>query len=188
MALMSGIDVPKLVTGKAAIAEIWERYVRDLKRRGSEFSGSYRTRGADIASCDEFCYSTEYIYWKSGNSQGENRYWNTFGVGQPSKLRDAFQVNIPKEGADGKTQGGFLMRGKEVFLLHRDSLRGGRKDGNHDLRDMVPEFVAAFDDDDGSENVGVLFPYLDASGRFHNEFLSNVAHAVKIVAKKLGRQ
>lgn len=184
---MANLVRPKLLTGEAAIAELWERYARDLEQQGSDFSGSYQTRGADIASHAAFCFAAENIYWKSGDSQGETRYWNSFGVGKPSALRDAFQANIPKSGVDRRIQGGFLTRDKEVFLLHRGSLRGGRKDGNYDLREIVPELVGAFDDD-GSEHEGVLFPYLDTSGTFHREFLPNVARAVKAVAKRLDRQ
>jgi hypothetical protein len=179
--------LPKLVLGRSAILELWERYERELKSRGKQFAGSYRTRGADVDSHDAYCFPSENIYWKSGDSRGQTRYWNSFGEGEPSELRDAFQVSIPKDGFDRRIRGGFLTRGKEVFLLHRGSLGGGRKDGSHNLKDMVPEFVDAFEDDD-RESDGVLFPFLDAKARFHKDFLPKVAKAVKIVAKRLDRR
>jgi hypothetical protein len=179
--------LPKLVTGKTAIRELWERYEHELKIRGKQFAASYRTRGADVGSHDAYCFPPDNIYWKAGNSRGQTRYWNSFGEGEPSELRDAFQVSIPKDGFDRRIRGGFLTRGKEVYLLHRGSLGGGRKDGSHNLKDMVPQFVDAFEDED-RESDGVLFPFLDSKGRFHKDFLPNVSRAVRIVATRLDRR
>jgi hypothetical protein len=179
--------LPKLVVGKSAIRELWERYERELtaSKRSKVFVGSYTTPGANIPSHDAFSFRPcgYNIYWKTGD-RDKTKIWNTFGEGEPSELRDAFQVNIPHDGLNRRIRGGFLARGKEVFLLHRGPL-GGRRTPN--LKDLVPDFVDVFEDDD-RESDGVLFPFLDATGSFHKDFLPTVARAVKIVAEQLGRR
>ncbi len=187
---MAKLALPQLVIGKAAIRELWERYEHELtlKGRSRKFVASHHTRGRNAPQHDAYSFSPAFnIYWKTGDSRGETRYWNSFGEGEPSELRDAFQAAIPKDGFDRRIRGGFLKRGAEVFLLHRGSLGGGRKDGSHNLKDMVPEFVRAFYDNDRDSD-GVQFPFLDSKGRFHKDFLPNVARAVAVVAKKLDRR
>jgi hypothetical protein len=66
--------------------------------RADRFLAHYETRGLPGGIDHEAYYLRDFdIYWKGGDSSGVNRYWNSFGVGKPKLLKDAFQVAIPKD-------------------------------------------------------------------------------------------
>src|SRR4051812_23221560 len=115
-----------LITQSVEIQKLQSRLESEMKSRGSLFYSIYKTRGLPDGILHEAFYFKQFnIYWKSGDSSRDNRYWNSFGVGQPPRLRDAFQLNVPKEGVYRRVQGGFLRSGSEAYLLHRGALGGG---------------------------------------------------------------
>ena len=181
--------LPELITDASEIRVCQLRLEDELKKAsGDPFGAHYKTRGLTEGMDHEAYYFKNHkIYWKSGDYTDANRYWNTFGIGRPEQLKDAFQISPPKVGIKRNIRGGFLKRGREIFLLHRGPLGGGRKDGSHNMCDLVPDQVEFFNDG-GQEREGIVIPFLDAEGNFHSEFLPRVAHLVKVVAQRLGRE
>ncbi|MEX2172028.1 MAG: hypothetical protein WD851_22090 [Pirellulales bacterium] len=180
--------LPELITGASEIRMYQLRLEEELKKNGTRFEAHYKTRGLPGGIDHDAYYFPDFnIYWKTGDYSSENRYWNSFGVGKPRQLKDAFQISPPKVGIKRNIRGGFLKRGSEVFLLHRGPLGGGRKDGSHNICDIVPEQVQLFNDA-GEEREGIVIQFLDVEGNFHSGFLPQMARVVKAVASKLGRE
>lgn len=86
-----------------------------------------------------------------------------------------------------RVQGGFLERHQEVFLLHRGPLGGGRKDGSHNLCEMVPELVGSFNDA-GIVRDGVIISLFEADGDLYPDFFDKIALAVRAAANELARR
>ncbi len=180
--------LPTLVTDSAAILRYQKRLEAELKKQGQEFEARYQTRGfTEGMRHPAYYFHNNDIYWKSGDSSADNRYWNSFGAGKPTDLKDAFQLNVPKSGVNRRVQGGFLERHQEVFLLHRGPLGGGRKDGSHNLCEMVPELVGSFNDA-GIVRDGVIISLFEADGDLYPDFFDKIALAVRAAANELARR
>jgi len=73
--------------------------------------------------------SVEIWYFSTGL---DNRWWNAFGLGQPStnkNMRIACEINIPMYGINRCIAGGFAEDGDKVFVVHRGNKYGGGKLG-----------------------------------------------------------
>jgi hypothetical protein len=74
-------------------------------------------------------YSKEFNFWFTW-SESKNRYWNAFGIGKPLKGKNnsiIVEINIPYQGINRNIGGAFALdRKKEVLVLHRGKIGGGR--------------------------------------------------------------
>ena len=177
----------KLITNQNEIRKLQLHLEDELTKRGQLFHARYKTRGLPDGMDHDAYYFKEYdIYWKTGDSTQETKYWNSFGTGKPSLLRDAFQWNIPKDGVNRRVQGGFLESELGVFLLHRGALMGGRNDGSHSINEITRRKVQSFDDA-GRMATGIVLPFLDISAEFHCDFFRQISPLVHAVAEHLNR-
>ena len=82
-----------------------------------------------------------------------NKFWNGFGIGEPSENGSnslVCEINFPYEGGDRRIAGAFSRRDHgEIFILHRGNIGGGRKGigKNFFLENFSGKLVRAIDGD-----------------------------------------
>lgn len=71
--------------------------------------------------------------WSAFRIEGDNRYWNAFGLGDPFEVTGTtvdivVEINPPLEGIDRRIAGAFGCDADEnLYLLHRGKIGGGRE-------------------------------------------------------------
>lgn len=74
-------------------------------------------------------YSSKFNFWFSAR-KNDNRYWNAFGIGEPTKGANTsinVEINIPLEGINRNIGAAYGHDSKgEVLLLHRGKIGGGK--------------------------------------------------------------
>lgn len=78
----------------------------------------------------ELHYSKKHNFWLSPG-QGDNRFWNAFGVGKPMAYKNTSilcEINFPFRGIDRRIAGVFAKDSNgSIIVLHRGKIGGGRK-------------------------------------------------------------
>ena len=178
------------IVDPAEIEKCHERFVEQLKD-GAESIG---IRGISFRQEKGSGKTEETVYWLTGKEvwaafgRGHNRFWNPFGLGDPSKNQNldiTVEINPPYQGIDRRTAGAFAKDPTTglVCLVHRGNMGGGKKGvgKNSFLAEYTNPLVTVFDEGHG-QSPAVLVGMLDDPG-----FVAGVTDFVKTVDDIKGR-
>lgn len=118
----------EIVTDRKLITKYQKLFVQKLKTVcNKKISCNLGFQGDSFSS--PVFYSPEFDFWFAAY-ENENRYWNAFGVGEPTEGKNtsiSVEINFPYEGINRNIGGAFGHNNKgEVLLLHRGKIGGGR--------------------------------------------------------------
>ncbi len=120
-----------MITIVSDAEEISKYYSRFEARIRKDFNTAYkRTVGHPGESfANTFHYSNTYGLWVTQKVLN-SRYWSGFGLGEPKSTGSNSidgEINFPLKGIDRKIAGAFAIEGKNVLVLHRGRIGGGKK-------------------------------------------------------------
>jgi hypothetical protein len=163
------------------IAEAQSRFVT-LMTAGAEQLGSLAVGWQGGQAKRDVHWHPEFKLWMCfDDSAANNRYWNAFGVGDPTKasgtLSIAVEVNSPFSGIDRRIAGAFARSSDgDLYLLHRGKVGGGRKGiGKTAFVMTYPGAISTVAENGQTSNAIII-------GRFSQpEFQASVAAFVSLV-------
>ncbi len=170
----------RAITDIKRVAEIHRTYVEIMRRHLGQsaplkigFKGEVR---------DMTAHHKGELWFTSQPSQNNNRYWDAYGL-EPSKTRSnniTVEINVPVEGINRTISALYAEDSdtKEIFLLHRGKVGGGRPGiGKDAFTAWYSGGIAAVDELDGRTTQVFLITSL---GDPH--MADNVASFVKAVS------
>lgn len=137
----------------------------------------------------------EEIYWLKGRevwaafAEGGNRFWNPFGVGDPSAGKDLLitvEINPPYRGIDRRVGGAFARDplSGSIYLVHRGNMGGGRTGvGKNTFFAEYPEPPVSIYDEGLGESPAVMVGMLDDPGL--SESVTKFVNTVERIKQKL---
>lgn len=150
----------KIVTEEGEIEKYQQKFIEGLKQRASSSLQITVAHHGGRGLVNAY-FSKELGIWFATAKSGDKRYWNVFGLGEPSlKYPNAIvvEINFPIRGIDRRVGGVFVREDDKVLVCHRGRIGGGRQ--GIGLKGFWENFQGASTEIDG-EKLAVI-GYLDS--------------------------
>jgi len=172
----------KVIENRKEIADVQELFIEKLNSMADKSGIIFLGYRGGSEKLEAFWSKKLDIWWVTSTSG--NRFWNAFGLGEP-KWESRYshhitcEINPPFQGINRSISGVFAKNYNNLYLLHRGSIGGGRKDvGKKVFKDQFRGEWQIVEDGDRISNIALIGSF--GSSRFPEQIATFVKEVARI--------